>query len=172
MRIILNNPEITVMKTRVAANDVKLTFSENGVDLEIELSEQNTKALGMELIRVCPVLKPEIKLEGTNDSYRLLASEIKELDNRGMQLWLREVQSDALIMFLWFMKDRDLIELVFKNMSERAAEMLLDDLTELSLSRGDPDGSKANKKNLIEARNMLQDLVKILNRLQDEGHIQ
>lgn len=169
MRIILDNPSINVIQ--VKDGEFKLTFTENNIDLELELSEMNLKALGLELIRVCPVIKPEIKLDGSNDSYRYLASDFKDLDDRSIQLWLREVQSDSLIYFLWFMKDREIIERVFKNMSARAAEMLLEDLTAVANSRGDPDSPRANKNTLVTARQEVQSVISILNRLKDEGQI-
>lgn len=50
-----------------------------------------------------------------------------ELDDRGMQTMLREVQSDSLILALKG-ADEALKEKIFRNMSKRAAEMLRDDL--------------------------------------------
>lgn len=169
MRIILDNPSFSVLKS--SDTEFKLTFKANDIDLELELSEMNLKALGLELIRVCPVLQPEIKLDGSNDGYRYLASSFKELDDRDIQIWLREVQSDSLIYFLWFMKDQDIIERVFKNMSARAAEMLLEDLTAVASSRGDPDSPRVHKGTLASARQEVQSVMSILNRLKDEGQI-
>src|SRR5207244_217673 len=50
-----------------------------------------------------------------------------ELDDRAIQLVLREVQSESLIIALKGCSN-DLREKVFKNMSQRAADMLRDDL--------------------------------------------
>jgi flagellar motor switch protein FliG len=50
-----------------------------------------------------------------------------EIDDRGMQELLRQVQSDRLLLALKGAED-SLKEKIFKNMSQRAAEMLKDDL--------------------------------------------
>jgi flagellar motor switch protein FliG len=50
-----------------------------------------------------------------------------EIDDRGMQELLRQVQSDRLLLALKGAED-ELKEKIFKNMSQRAAEMLKDDL--------------------------------------------
>lgn len=52
---------------------------------------------------------------------------LKEVDDRGIQMLLREVSSEVLIVALKG-ADNDLQEKIFKNMSKRAAELLRDDL--------------------------------------------
>jgi flagellar motor switch protein FliG len=52
---------------------------------------------------------------------------LKDVDDRGIQLLLREVSSEVLIVALKG-ADTDLQEKIFKNMSRRAAELLRDDL--------------------------------------------
>jgi flagellar motor switch protein FliG len=52
---------------------------------------------------------------------------LKDVDDRGIQALLREVSSEVLIVALKGADD-ELQELVFKNMSKRAAELLRDDL--------------------------------------------
>jgi flagellar motor switch protein FliG len=52
---------------------------------------------------------------------------LKDVDDRGMQALLREVSSDTLVVALKG-ADESIREKIFKNMSKRAAEMLLDDL--------------------------------------------
>ena len=52
---------------------------------------------------------------------------LKEVDNRGIQMLLREVSSDILILALKG-ADSELQEKIFANMSKRAAELLRDDL--------------------------------------------
>ena len=50
-----------------------------------------------------------------------------DIDDRGMQELLRQVQSDRLLLALKGAEE-SLKEKIFKNMSQRAAEMLKDDL--------------------------------------------
>ena len=52
---------------------------------------------------------------------------LKEVDDRGIQMLLREVSSEVLIVALKG-ADADLQDKIFKNMSKRAAELLRDDL--------------------------------------------
>jgi flagellar motor switch protein FliG len=81
-----------------------------------------------------------------------------DLDDRGMQLLLREVQSESLVTALKGTPD-ELRERVFKNMSQRAAEMLREDLE----AKGPVRVSE------VEAEQ--KEILKIVRRLIEEGQI-
>ena len=83
---------------------------------------------------------------------------IMDIDDRGIQLILREVQSESLIIALKGANE-ELREKIFKNMSQRAAEMMREDLE----SKGPVKLSdvEANQKEIL----------KIVRRLSDEGQI-
>ncbi len=81
-----------------------------------------------------------------------------DLDDRGIQLILREVQSESLIVALKG-TDEALRERIFKNMSNRAAEMLREDLE----SKGPVRVSE------VEAEQ--KEILKIVRRLAEEGQI-
>lgn len=83
---------------------------------------------------------------------------ILELDDRAVQLLLREVQSESLIVALKGTSE-ELREKVFKNMSQRAADMLRDDLE----AKGPVRVSE------VEAEQ--KEILKIVRRLADEGQI-
>ncbi len=83
---------------------------------------------------------------------------ILELDDRAVQLLLREVQSESLIIALKGTSE-ELREKIFKNMSQRAAEMLRDDLE----AKGPVRVSE------VEAEQ--KEILKIVRRLADEGQI-
>jgi flagellar motor switch protein FliG len=83
---------------------------------------------------------------------------LNDLDDRGIQLLLREVQSESLIIALKGTSN-DLREKIFKNMSSRAAEMLRDDFE-----------SKGPVK-LSEVEAEQREILKIVRRLADEGQI-
>lgn len=85
--------------------------------------------------------------------------DLNDLEDRAVQLLLREVQSEALIIALKG-ADQTLREKVFKNMSTRAAEMLREDLE----SKGPVRVSE------VEAEQ--REILKIVRRLADEGQIQ
>ncbi|MBC7779331.1 MAG: flagellar motor switch protein FliG [Proteobacteria bacterium] len=83
---------------------------------------------------------------------------LNDLDDRGVQLLLREVQSESLIIALKGTSN-ELREKIFKNMSARAAEMLRDDFE-----------SKGPVK-LSEVEAEQREILKIVRRLADEGQL-
>jgi flagellar motor switch protein FliG len=83
---------------------------------------------------------------------------LMDLDDRGIQLLLREVQSETLVVALKGTTDA-LREKVFKNMSQRAAEMLRDDLEAKGPVR------------LSEVEAEQREILRIVRRLAEEGQI-
>jgi flagellar motor switch protein FliG len=83
---------------------------------------------------------------------------VAELEDRALQLVLREVQTEALVVALKGANEA-LREKVFANMSQRAAETLREDLE----SRGPVKVSE------VEAQQ--KEILKIVRRLADEGEI-
>jgi flagellar motor switch protein FliG len=81
-----------------------------------------------------------------------------EVDDRGIQLILREVQSESLIVALKGASE-ELREKIFKNMSQRAGEMLREDLS----------GKGPVKVSEVEAEQ--KEILRIVHRLADEGQI-
>ena len=84
---------------------------------------------------------------------------LMDIDDRGIQLLLREVQSDSLIIALKGAAP-ELREKIFKNMSQRAAEMLREDLESKGPVR------------LSEVEGEQKEILKIARRLADEGQLQ
>jgi flagellar motor switch protein FliG len=83
---------------------------------------------------------------------------ILELDDRSVQLLLREVQSETLIVALKG-TSQELKDLIFKNMSSRAAEALKEDLEAKGAVR------------LSEVESEQKEILKIVRKLVDEGQI-
>jgi flagellar motor switch protein FliG len=83
---------------------------------------------------------------------------LNDLDDRSIQLLLREIQSDSLILAMKGASP-ELREKIFKNMSQRAAEMLREDLE----ARG--------PVRLSEVEAEQKEILKIVRRLADEGQI-
>ena len=83
---------------------------------------------------------------------------IMDIDDRGIQLLLREVQSDSLIIALKGASE-EMREKIFKNMSQRAAEMMRDDL----------DSKGPVRLSEVEAQQ--KEILMIVRRLADEGQI-
>lgn len=80
------------------------------------------------------------------------------LEDRAIQVLLREVQSEALIIALKG-SSAELREKIFKNMSQRAAEMLKEDL----------EAKGAVRVSEVEAQQ--KEILKVVRRLADEGQI-
>ncbi|TAK89949.1 MAG: flagellar motor switch protein FliG [Burkholderiaceae bacterium] len=83
---------------------------------------------------------------------------IMDIDDRGIQSILREVQSEGLIIALKG-ASQDIREKIFRNMSSRAAEMLRDDLE-----------SKGPVK-LSDVEREQKEILKVVRRLAEEGQI-
>jgi flagellar motor switch protein FliG len=81
-----------------------------------------------------------------------------ELEDRGMQLLLREVQSDALVVALKG-SSQELKEKIFKNMATRAAETLREDLEAKGMVR------------VSEVEAQQKEILKVVRRLADEGQL-
>ena len=81
-----------------------------------------------------------------------------DIDDRSIQLLLREVQSESLIIALKGTSE-ELREKIFKNMSQRAAEMLRDDLEAKGPVR------------ISEVEAEQKEILKIVRKLADEGQI-
>jgi len=81
-----------------------------------------------------------------------------ELDDRAIQLVLREVQSESLILALKGTSE-EMRTKIFGNMSQRAAEMLKDDLE-----------SKGPVK-VSEVETEQKEILKIVRRLVEEGQV-
>ena len=84
--------------------------------------------------------------------------DLLEIEDRGIQLILREVQSESLIVALKGASE-ELREKIFKNMSQRAAEMLREDLEAKGPVR------------LSEVESEQKEILKIVRRLADEGQV-
>ncbi len=82
-----------------------------------------------------------------------------DVDDRGIQLLLREIQSESLILALKGASEA-MREKVFRNMSQRAAEMLREDLESKGPVR------------LSEVEREQKEILKVARRLADEGQIQ
>ena len=83
---------------------------------------------------------------------------ILDIDDRGIQLLLREVQSDSLIIALKGTSE-EMREKIFKNMSQRAAEMMREDLESKGPVR------------LSEVEEQQKEILVVVRRLADEGQI-
>ena len=83
---------------------------------------------------------------------------LMDVDDRGIQLLLREIQSESLIIALKGASE-ELREKIFKNMSQRAAEMMREDLESKGPVR------------LSEVEAEQKEILKVVRRLAEEGQL-
>jgi flagellar motor switch protein FliG len=83
---------------------------------------------------------------------------VMDIDDRGVQALLREIQSESLILALKGSSEA-MREKIFKNMSQRAAETLKEDLEAKGMVR------------VSEVETQQKEILKIVRRLADEGQI-
>lgn len=115
-----------------------IAFQSGADTVNLKLSPDLLSILSLQCLAHLPQTTPHFTVSGIEDSYRQTAAFIKVLDGRSLQALLRECGSDTLACFLWYMKDSELMRQVFSNMSQRAAEMLMDHL-EQQWSERKPD---------------------------------
>lgn len=116
------------------------------------LDKKTMNALMTRLDDKDPILAEEIR------QYMFTFTDISKIDERGIQLILREVPNDRLLLALKSAPD-ELREKVYSSMSERASEMLKEDLMALGPQK------------VSDVENAQREIVKIVRRLEEEGKI-
>jgi flagellar motor switch protein FliG len=106
--------------------------------------------------RLDPRIRPRPGAEILDEMF--VFENLLDLEDRAIQLLLREIQSESLILAMKGATE-PLREKIFKNMSQRASEMLREDLD----SRG--------PVRLSEVESEQKEILKIVRRLADEGQI-
>lgn len=121
-----------------------------------------------EILNFMPTIQENAVIESVREHDAELAQKILDemfvfedlldIDDRGVQLLLREIQSESLIVALKGASD-GLKEKIFKNMSQRAAEMLREDLEAKGPVR------------VSEVESEQKEILKIARRLADAGQL-
>lgn len=145
------------------------TFQSGINTVRLKLNKDLLSILGLQCVAHMPEIAPDRQVHALEDSYRLPAQFIKSLDNRSLQCLIRECSSETLVRFLWYMKDGDLIRQTLRNMSQRAAAMLMDDLEQNWHGRIPDDATSAYTQ---QGRESVLRIVGLARRLADEGWIE
>lgn len=154
--------------TKDAQGNFSLQLDLQTLQLALRLDAAQVRTLGLMCLHHFPDIEPRYAVLVEEDAYRLPARKIAMLDDGSIQILLREIRSDALIDFLWYMKDPELAKLVFRNLSQRAAQMLFEDLESRHGGRH-PDS--APQVYVAQARDATLGIIGIVDRLCDEGRI-
>ena len=146
-----------------------MKFSKSESEITIELRWPDFEALIQQGQALLPLQEERRATEvEVARAWRKSLGILKRLDDRAWQVWLREIQSDTLIMALWYLKDRDIAKAIMRNCSKKAAEQLIDDLDNRYHGQ-DPDEARLEK--LSGHQGNLIDMLSFLYRLADEGQI-
>ncbi|HEX8989952.1 MAG TPA: FliG C-terminal domain-containing protein [Rhodocyclaceae bacterium] len=146
----------------------RLQFDAGNDQVAVLLSPSTLQMLGLQCVALMPAIAPQLSVASVEQAFRMPAQIFKELDDRSIQTLLRECQFEYVIDFLWYMKDAELMKAFMRNMSQRAAEMLMDDLN--SCWRGkDPDRTLAVSAK--RGRDAVEAIISIARRLIREGQI-
>lgn len=162
-----NNPSFMLEKSEDARSYV-MRFTQDDTEVIIQVPPNTFDALvhqGQALLPSHEKTLPDVEAE---NSWRKSGWILKQLDDLSLQFLLRELQSESLIIVLWYLKDRDFAKAVMRNMSKAAAEMLTDDLITKFHGRN-PDEYRADMREA--GRLELNETLSILYRLADEGII-
>ncbi|MEO6974240.1 MAG: flagellar motor switch protein FliG [Gallionella sp.] len=127
-----------------------------GVGTAAEILNYMDSALETEMMENVRSFDPELAQKIEDKMF--IFENVLDIDDRGIQLILREVQSESLIVALKGGSE-ELREKIFKNMSQRAAEMMREDLE-----------SKGPVK-LSEVESNQKEILKVVRRLSEEGQI-
>ena len=127
-----------------------------GVSAAAEILNFMGSALEAEVMENVRSFDPELAQKIEDKMF--VFDNIMDIDDRGIQLILREVQSESLIIALKGASE-ELREKIFTNMSKRAAEMMREDLESKGPVR------------LSEVEANQKEILKTVRRLSDEGQI-
>lgn len=148
--------------------DFSLCFDLPGCRAEFALDETQVRALGLLCLHHFPDIEPRYAVPSEEEAFRLPARVFGLVDDRSLQILIRETQFDDLITFLWYMKDEELARRFFRNISGRAGEMLFEDL-EARYGHLHPD--TAPQVYVEKARAATLKIIETFSRLANEGQV-
>lgn len=163
-----------VVDTVLAYNPKDNTFrlrleGDGGEAVSGTLTPEILQALALKCIARLPELNMHHRVATDTEAVRRSARMIQRYDDRSIQLILREIDSENLQAFLWFMKDAALLKHILANMSRRAAEFLMDDLQQNWADR-DPDNAE-RAVDIKPGVKAVSTMLAICRRLTDEGQL-
>ena len=145
----------TLTQILTGSDKLKKT-ARGGVDAAAEIL--NNMGATLEAALTSHIREVDAELAQKIQDKMFVFENLLDLDDRGIQLLLREVQSETLVVALKGTSDA-LRDKVFKNMSQRAAEMLRDDL----------DAKGPVRLSEVEAEQ--REILRVVRRLAEEGQI-
>ncbi|MDN0074178.1 flagellar motor switch protein FliG [Crenobacter sp. SG2303] len=145
-----------VLTQLLSGSDRTKKSAAGGVELTAEILNFMGSNVEVSALNYIREYDPELALRIQDKMF--VFENLMDIDNRSVQIILREVQSESLVIALKG-TSANLREKIFKNMSQRAAEMLREDLE-----------AKGPVK-LTEVEAEQKEILKIVRQLADEGQI-
>ena len=145
-----------VLTTLLSGNSVTKKHIKGGVRTAAEILNFMGSALEGAVIETVRGYDADLAQKIIDEMF--VFDDLIDVDDRAIQMILREVQSESLIIALKGAAE-GLREKVFKNMSQRAAEMMREDLEEKGPVR------------VSEVEAEQKEILKVVRRLSDEGQI-
>lgn len=163
--IIANN--LDPQLTQINENEFLLQIDSEDVELSLTLNAFQIQTLGLKCVHYIPDVDLRFAVAAEEEVYRLPAKMISQLEGREIQTLLRELQSDEIKQFLWYMKDsKDIVQKFLNNMSQRAKEMMIEDIDDY-YNALHPDS--APLKHTIKARKATEKLLNLVHHYQQTG---
>ena len=148
--------ELNEVFTKMLSGTANKKFTRGGIKTAAEILNFVGTATELNVIENVRTIDPDLAQRIQDQMF--VFDNLITIDDRSIQLILREIQSESLIVALKGANE-DIREKVFKNMSQRASEMLREDLE-----------SKGPVK-LSEVDAEQKAILKVARRLSDEGQI-
>lgn len=168
LALAFDNPTFALEKSEDSCSYV-MRFTQADTDISIQVPQNIFDVLVHQGQALLPLHEKKLPDVDAENAWRKSGWILKQLDNRSLKLLLLELQSETLIMALWYLKDRDFAKTVMRNMSKAGAERLTDDLIN-KFEGQDPDNACTNMRE--GGRANLNETLSILYRLADEGYME
>ena len=164
----LNDPQAELVANEDGRYLLTLTLTLEGRAVRARLSPTALQVLGLQCVTHLPDLTPRFTVASIEESYRQPAMLLKYYPDRQIQRLLRELTSDCLIDFVWYMDDEAILDMMTNNLSKRAAELFLDDLED---TWGGKDPNNALEFEVRRGREAVMQVMNTLQRMVDEGAV-
>ena len=165
----LDNPVIQLSKDGESSLYV-LHVEQSEIKVDIDLNAATFETLVHQGQTLIPSPNLELTPPEVAASWRESAWPLKRLSVNAWRWLLREVSSESLMYILWYLKDVEIAKAVMRNLTLRAAAMITDDLVAKFEGRN-PDNLPQEDSRVKYAREVLNEMLAVLDRLIGEGRI-
>ncbi len=155
--------------TQINDNEFTLQIDSNEIQLSLHLNSAQIQILGLKCVHYIPDIEPKFAVASEEDVFRIPVKEIITLEDREIQIIMREAQAGDTQQLIWYMQDTEGFASKFlNNMSQRAAEIMRDDL-ESHYGEQHPDTAESHRTE--KARKATLHILNIAKHLQRTGEI-